>query len=187
VVILPPFLWLLLKAEPGHWQGTAALGLYGIAVLSDFFDGRLARWTGTAGHRWGRLDVAADVAFNFASLAVASARGLVGPWVPAIVAVLGGAYLWKSAVAEALVEDRPGKAAGVLFYLLVGLATAEAATGFAGRRIVAIAGDAVFLWACSAGLLSSRADSVDCLRGEARTGRHTPSAGSTDRGNRSPA
>lgn len=209
LVGLGPFLWLLVEAvqRPGATAKTVLPGLYLFLALSDFLDGYLARLSGKASPRWGALDVGADILFNFSSLAVAASLGLVGPWVPAAVAILGGRYLWTIARrgarpsnpdradessakhrlrknptntlavfrgflrrrgagdrligdgsdysdgflgpshAESLPEDRLGKLAGVIYYLLVGWIVLEVSTGGVfGRRALACGGDAVFLY-----------------------------------------
>ena len=159
VLGLPPFLWLLATAVPGERRAAWAVALYVFFALSDFLDGPLARRAGTADPRWGRIDVAADILFNAASLAVAAALGLVGFWVPAGVAALGGRFLVRVSRApegEARrVEDPPGKMAGVLYYGLVALVVFEVSTGAAGRWPVARAGDLVFLYTAAL-LLRSR-------------------------------
>jgi len=143
-----PFVWLLFHAASGESLGArlALASLYGLVVLSDFLDGRLARRAGAASATWARADVGADVLFNFSSLVAAAWIGLVGPWVAAGVALLGGRFLWSLFLGEVR-EDGPGKLAGVLFYALVGWIVAEvAAGGLTGRFVVARAGDAVFLY-----------------------------------------
>ena len=126
--------------------------LYGCITLSDFFDGRLARKAGAASHVWGQIDATADIAFTSLSLAAAAWLGRVGPWVPVGVAVLGGRFLLRNlghqpAPAGRLVEDRAGKAAGVIYYLLVGAVVVElSVAGEGGRWCIARAGDAVFLY-----------------------------------------
>jgi phosphatidylglycerophosphate synthase len=123
----------------------------GIA-LSDIFDGRLARKAGAPSHTWGQVDAVADIAFTSLSLAVAAWLRSVGPWVPIGVAVLGGRFLLRNLGQEPtrdgrLMEDRAGKAAGVIYYLLVGAVALELAVeGDSGRWWVARAGDVVFLY-----------------------------------------
>ena len=126
--------------------------LYVCIVLSDFFDGRLARKAGAPSHVWGQVDAVADIAFTSLSLAAAAWLGRVGPWVPVGVAVLGGRFLLRNlgrqpTLQGRLVEDRAGKAAGVIYYLLVGaVALALSVEGDGGQWFIARAGDAVFLY-----------------------------------------
>jgi hypothetical protein len=90
--------------------------------------------------------------FNFSALTAASVLGWMGPWVPAGVALLGGRFLWRIAgnsgdSSPRLREDRAGKAAGVLYYALVGWVVAESSTGgILGASAVARGADAVFAY-----------------------------------------
>src|SRR5215510_11369074 len=167
---IPLFLFLLVQtshAGPQHWRMSLLLLYVGIA-LSDFLDGWLARKAGAPSHVWGQIDAAADIAFTSLSLATAAWLGRVGPWVPAGVAVLGGRFLlrnlgYQPSSQGRLIEDRAGKAAGVIYYLLVGAVaielsvagegrplnwapSADAVAGNGGRWLIARTGDAVFLY-----------------------------------------
>jgi phosphatidylglycerophosphate synthase len=151
---IPLFLWLLVTTDregPQAW-GQSLLMLYTFMALSDLLDGPLARLAGSPSPLWGRVDATADIAFNTLSLSVASWIGAVGPWVPAGVALLGGRFVLRNlrkpaALEKGHDEDRAGKAAGVIYYLLVGAVALElSAEGDAGRWAVARAGDAVFLY-----------------------------------------
>lgn len=133
------------------WRVSLLL-LYGILVLSDFFDGRLARKAGAASQGWGQLDATADIVLNSCGLAAAAWMGRVGWWVPAGVAILGGRFLLRNlgrtpAPTGRLVEDRAGKAAGVIYYLLLGAVVCEVALDQPGWRwSIARAGDLVCLY-----------------------------------------
>ena len=168
---IPLFLFLLVhthEAGPQPW-GISLLLLYVCIALSDVLDGWLARKAGAPSHVWGQIDAAADIAFNSLSLAAAAWLGRVGPWVPLGIAVLGGRFLLRNLGQQPilpgrLVEDRAGKAAGVIYYLLVGAVAIELSiAGEGGRWLIARAGDAVFLYTLF--LLLRR-----------RSGRPTPSA-----------
>ena len=154
LVSIPLFLFLLVqtsRAGPRHWRMSLLLLYVGIA-LSDFLDGRLARKAGAPSHVWGQIDATADIAFNSLSLATAAWLGCIGPWVPAGVAVLGGRFLLRNlrhqpTLQGRLVEDRAGKAAWVIYYLLVGAVALElSVAGEGGRWFIARTGDAVFLY-----------------------------------------
>src|SRR5262245_5795308 len=151
---IPLFLFLLVqtyRAGPQHWRLSLLL-LYVCIALSDLLDGRLARKAGAPSHVWGQIDATADIVFTCLSLAAAAWLGRVGPWVPAGVAVLGGRFLLRNLGHQPkqqgrLVEDRAGKAAGVIYYLLVGAVALELSlAGEGGRWFIARAGDAVFLY-----------------------------------------
>jgi phosphatidylglycerophosphate synthase len=151
---IPLFLVLITHAHGEArpvWRLSLLLLYVGIA-LSDVFDGRLARKAGAPSQAWGQVDAAADIAFTSLSLAVAAWLGYVEPWVPMGVAVLGGRFLLRNLGHRPtqdgrLVEDRAGKAAGVIYYLLVGaIALALAIKGDSGRWWIARGGDVVFLY-----------------------------------------
>src|SRR5262245_56445663 len=126
--------------------------LYVCIALSDVLDGLLARKAGAPSQFWGQIDAAADIAFTSLSLATATWLGYVGPWVPVGVAVLGGRFLIRNLSSQPsrqgrLVEDQAGKAAGVIYYLLVGaIAIQIAVGGDRGRWLIARAGDVIFLY-----------------------------------------
>jgi phosphatidylglycerophosphate synthase len=151
---IPLFLVLLIHT---HCEGLplwrlSLLLLYAGVALSDVLDGRLARKAGAPSHAWGLVDAAADIAFTSLSLAAAAWLGSIGPWVPIGVVVLGGRFLLRNLGQQStrpgrLVEDRAGKAAGVIYYLLVGAIALELAVeGGSGRWWIARAGDVVFLY-----------------------------------------
>lgn len=117
----------MLESHGGTSRSTGALlfGLYLLTAFSDVLDGYFARKAGSASAKWGRLDVLADVWFNTSSLLAAAWLGLVGYWVPLGVVALAAQFLYRNRRAPAktpprLREDAPGKAAGVVYYLLVG-------------------------------------------------------------------
>lgn len=154
LVSIPPFLAVLVQTQDAQAPptGLSLLVLYLGIALSDVFDGYLARKAGAPSHSWGQVDAVADIAFTSLSLTVAAWLGRVGPWVPAGVALLGGRFLLRNlgrspTLTGRLREDRAGKAAGVLYYLLVGAVVVEiAVAGDGGRWWLARAGDAVFLY-----------------------------------------
>ena len=151
---IPLFLFLLVQTYRAGLQpwGLSLLLLYVCIALSDFLDGWLARKAGAPSHVWGQIDAIADIAFTSLSLATAAWLGCVGPWVPAGIAVLGGRFLLQNlrhqpTLQGRLVEDRAGKAAGVIYYLLVGAVAVELSMeGEGGRWFIARVGDAVFLY-----------------------------------------
>lgn len=123
----PPFLFVLAGTpeEPGQ-ERLAALTLAYLAIaLSDLLDGVFARVARASSHRWAQLDAIADILFNTSSLLVASWLGLVGVWVPLGIIVLATVFMHRNRRVPItghvrLSEDRLGRAAGVVYYLLVG-------------------------------------------------------------------
>lgn len=116
---------LLLRRSP------AALLVWGVAALTDFLDGRVARRRG--GSRWGGvLDVVADVAFVGGGLVAAAVVGLVPAVAPAAVACSVAAYVLASVRASRaggirLARSRLGHRAGIANWACVGLVAGEAA------------------------------------------------------------
>src|SRR5262245_23841999 len=147
-----PFLWLLVGVYRGASPyARVTLGFaYLFLALSDFIDGRLARRARAATAFWARADVVADIFFNVCSLGAAAWLRLVGPWVPAGVALLGARFCLRTmrdGGGSVLPEDRLGKLAGVAYYALVGWIVAELSIGgVLGRPALARGGDAVFLY-----------------------------------------
>ena len=144
----------MVEAHGGPSRSTGALLflLYLLTAFSDLLDGYFARKAGTPSTRWGRLDVLADVWFNTSALLAAAWLGIVGYWVPLGIAALAAQFLYRNRNAPAesrprLREDVPGKAAGVIYYLLVGAVAfwlwlgADPWLGWIGW-----AGDAVFVY-----------------------------------------
>jgi hypothetical protein len=150
-----PFVWLL-KESVQAGGGAPWLGLLYVAVaLSDWLDGRMARRANASSALWGRLDAAADIAFNGVALAAAAVLGVIAPWAAIAVGVMGAGFLTRRTAPKVEVEDRPGKLAGVLFYGLVGLVAAEAtAPGILGPTAVWAAADAAAVY--GAGVLGVR-------------------------------
>ncbi len=144
----------MLETHGGASASTGALlfVLYLATAFSDVLDGYFARKAGSASAKWGRLDVLADVWFNTSALLAAAWLGIVGYWVPLGTTALAAQFLYRNratlpARQSRLREDLPGKAAGVVYYLLVG-AVALVVWLDAGRGLVWIgwAGDAVFVY-----------------------------------------
>ena len=122
-----PFVYLLFEAHGGASGHAGALLflVYLLTASTDLLDGWFARKAGSGSARWGRLDVLADVWFNTSALLAAAWLGLLGYWVPAGVVALAAQYLYRNSRQPAgtnthLREDRPGKLAGVIYYLLAG-------------------------------------------------------------------
>ena len=144
----------MLASHGGASRSTGALLflLYLLTAFSDLLDGHFARKAGSAGAWWGRLDVLADVWFNTSALLAAAWLGIVGYWVPLGTAALAAQFLYRNRTTlpegrSRLREDLPGKAAGVVYYLLVG-AVALGIWLDGGRWSVWIgwAGNAVFVY-----------------------------------------
>jgi phosphatidylglycerophosphate synthase len=150
IAAILPFLLLLehtAREGPDHW-GMSLVSLYLLIALSDLLDGALARMAGAPSALWGKIDAAADIAFNILSLSLAAWIGAVGFWVPAVVAALGGRFILRNFKrrSKAIAGDRAGKIAGVLYYLLVGAVVLGLTLEQNAGWLVARGGDAVFFY-----------------------------------------
>jgi phosphatidylglycerophosphate synthase len=144
--------WLLARG------GVLPLLAWGVAALSDYTDGPLARRRGTASLRGAVLDSVADIAFVLSGLATAAALGLVSWVVPASIGLSAGAFAAASAhprpPEDRLARTRLGHWAGIANYACLGVVTAAvawpdsrwapllavAATTTAGLNVAAVAG-----------------------------------------------
>jgi len=114
--------------------GSIPLLLFLVAAATDFFDGRLARRTGTTSRHGAVLDIAADVAFVLAASTSGAVLGLV-PWTtPVAIAAAAGSYGLASARAGRLAYSATGHAAGVGNYALAG--ALSGAVAFPGSGLI---------------------------------------------------
>jgi cardiolipin synthase len=77
---VPVFLWLLLGPHADGW----ALAVLAVAGLSDYLDGKIARWLGQTSRLGVLLDPAADRLYILSTLLAFVVRGLVPWWLAAI-------------------------------------------------------------------------------------------------------
>jgi phosphatidylglycerophosphate synthase len=130
--------WLL------HGGGMLPLAAWGVAALSDYADGPIARRHGATSLRGAVLDNVADISFVLIGLTSAMGLGLV-PWpVPAAIGLSAGSYAAASMRTQAtdatLARSRLGHWAGVLNYACLGLVTgAVAFPGAAWSPVLAAA------------------------------------------------
>jgi phosphatidylglycerophosphate synthase len=104
----------------------AQSGMLGIIALggaaSDFLDGRIARWTHSAG-RFGRwLDSCADIVFILTALSCEAYAGVIPVYLPALVAASFVQYIADSVLIRGSavpVRSRLGHWAGVFNYIIV--------------------------------------------------------------------
>src|SRR5262249_7950029 len=83
--------WLLFQGGP------FPLVIWGLAVASDYLDGRVARRRNEVSLAGAVLDNVADVTFVLGGLSAAAALGLVSWIVPASIGLSAGAYAVASA------------------------------------------------------------------------------------------
>ena len=116
--------WLLLRG------GSLPLMAWGVAALSDYIDGPLARRRREVSLAGAILDNVADVTFVLAGLAAAAALGLVSWVVPVSIGLSAGAYAAASMRPRketALARSRLGHWAGVVNYACLGVVTGAVA------------------------------------------------------------
>jgi CDP-diacylglycerol--glycerol-3-phosphate 3-phosphatidyltransferase len=78
---VPIFLWLLL----GPHEDLAALGVLAFAGVSDYLDGKLARWLGQTSRLGVLLDPAADRLYILATLVAFVLRDIIPWWLAAMI------------------------------------------------------------------------------------------------------
>jgi len=116
--------WLLLRG------GVLPLIVWGIAALSDYVDGPLARRRSEVSLAGAILDNVADVTFVLGGLATAAALGLVSWIVPVSIGLSAGAYAAASSRPRqetALARSRLGHWAGVVNYVCLGVVAGSVA------------------------------------------------------------
>jgi len=111
-----PAIWVLWL----HEMQTPAIGLYGLVVLSDAFDGWLARRLDAVTRFGGFFDAITDIAVILSLLALLCTRNVVPLWVPMAPAVLAGVFLATSSRAAPR-YDPIGKYYGAVLYVVVGV------------------------------------------------------------------
>src|SRR5579863_3139029 len=98
------------------------------AALSDFVDGRIARWSGSAGAFGQWLDSLADIAFVLTAITCETRAGAIPAYLPALIAISFTQYAIDSVVLRGSpvpVKSRLGHWGGIINYALVmGLAFA---------------------------------------------------------------
>ncbi len=90
---VPLFLWLLLGPEEDGW----ALAVLVIAGISDYLDGKIARWLNQTSKLGAMLDPAADRLYTLATVIAFVLRDIVPWWIAAVLVlrdVLVGVCLW---------------------------------------------------------------------------------------------
>ncbi|RMF83885.1 MAG: CDP-alcohol phosphatidyltransferase family protein [Nitrospinota bacterium] len=127
IILIPPFVLLFARgASTGRGNGLL-LPLFVLIALSDVLDGPLARSRQQVSTLGTILDVGSDLTFILAVLWTGAFKEMLPWWIPAAISVqilqfIGDSLLFFSpAPRRPLRENRLGKVAGVLYYLLVGL------------------------------------------------------------------
>ena len=114
-------LWLIGFDAGGQRPAiTAPIALAG--AVSDFLDGRVARWTGSATGFGQWLDSLADIAFVLTAIACEARAGAIPAYIPVLIAVSFTQYAIDSVVlrgSSVPVRSRVGHWGGILNYTIV--------------------------------------------------------------------
>jgi phosphatidylglycerophosphate synthase len=132
--------------------GVLPLVVWGVAAVTDYVDGPVARRRPPTRHG-PVLDTVADVLVVLGGLGAAAARGLVSWLVPAAIVLSVGAYVVASMRLSAgsatprLARSRIGHWAGVVNYACLGLACGALALPWSGwPTLLALAGAVTAAW-----------------------------------------
>jgi len=113
-----PFTLCMIAPDTRHAMWAALIFL--AAVVSDLFDGAIARWLGSASTAGRLFDHTADVLFVMGGLTAGAARG-VFPWaLPAVVAIAFSQYVIDSYVTDRARGLRPswlGRYNGIFYFV----------------------------------------------------------------------
>lgn len=77
---VPVFLWLLLGPHADGW----ALAVLAVSALTDYLDGKIARWLGQTSRLGVLLDPAADRLYILATVVAFVVRGIIPLWLAAV-------------------------------------------------------------------------------------------------------
>lgn len=107
-------------ARPAFLDPSVLLVLLGVAIATDYWDGRVARMTETASARGQLFDHATDFVFVTAGLAGTARAGLVTPILPVLIIIAFGQYVLDSYLLHRQKQLRMsaiGRWNGVLYFV----------------------------------------------------------------------
>ena len=146
-----------------HGAALAACALYALAVVTDFFDGRIARMRGETSPFGGLLDHASDALFVTAGLGALAWHGAVPAPLPFLVAAAFVQYVVDSRAhaGKRLRASRLGRYNGIAYFALVAAPLVRDLCGLAwpAPAVVRALG-----WALAATTLVSMADRLLAAR-----------------------
>lgn len=118
LLLAPLLAWAVVR----HWTGWALL-IFGLAVLTDWADGRIARRRGETSSLGGVLDHATDAVFVSVGLAAYAALGAVPMLLPGVIVVAFVQYALDSQalLGRPLRTSRIGRSNGLAYFCLLGL------------------------------------------------------------------
>jgi phosphatidylglycerophosphate synthase len=125
----------LIHAILNHlWPWTALL--FVIAVITDFYDGKLARHLHQTSPLGGLFDHATDAAFVTCGCWALASIGLINPWLPWLIPAAFIQYMLDSKALSgvSLRMSNIGRTNGVAYYVLLGTAIGGELLGWEGLR-----------------------------------------------------
>jgi len=155
-LLIVPIAWLILNT---HFA--VAMILFGIAVATDVFDGKVARLRGETSALGGLFDHATDALFVSAGLWACASIDLVNDWLPWLVGAAFIQYMLdsKALAGKQLKMSAIGRNNGIAYYVLLGTCIGAAALGWSWLQgpVVAAA------WALVATTIVSMVDRLYAL------------------------
>ena len=142
-------------------EGYAALALlfFGVAVVTDLLDGRVARLRGEVSRLGGFFDHATDATFVSLGLLAVALRGEISLWLPLLIAAAFVQYVLDSGVQEklALRASQLGRFNGIAYFVFLGIVLVRDALGWEGLAVPIVSAGAWVLVASSVVSMLDRA------------------------------
>ncbi len=137
--LIVPFTWLLLQE---YWLAAAVC--FALAVVSDIYDGKLARKYNQVSQLGGLLDHGTDALFVTCGCAALAVLGLINPILPILIPLAFLQYMLDSRAlaGHALRTSLVGKVNGVCYFVVVGVVVGAELLGWRWLLLPA----AVFAW-----------------------------------------
>ena len=125
--LIAPCAWATVNA---NWL--LAAGLFTLAVVTDFFDGPLARRYNHASPAGGLFDHGTDALFVSVNLAALAWVGILNPWLSLLVAMAFIQYMFDShaLAGAALRTSMIGRNNGIAYFVMVGIPVIRNALGW---------------------------------------------------------
>jgi len=146
LLILPTALAIGQLAIMPPWVTVAFVAL---AIVTDYFDGKVARWAGTASPKGQLFDHTTDFLFVTASLAGAAYAGLVTPILPLLIVIAFSQYVLDSYFfyhEKQLHMSKLGRWNGVLYFVPVVVIACSRTPPFSGVAGIMTGAVFVFGW-----------------------------------------
>lgn len=166
VATLAPLIYTILNAM---WYWAAVL--FAVAVITDFYDGKVARRLQQTSPMGGLFDHATDAAFVTLGCWSLAELGLINAWLPWLIPAAFVQYMLDSKALSgvALRMSAIGRTNGVAYYILLGTAIGAQVLGWQWLRTPI----AWFAWALVASTLVSMLDRAVSLIQQTRKNTRT--------------